>query len=269
VVRPRRVLGLAALALTALAAVIVVLSAYWISAPPLDEALRAPLPPPAVRFGIDTFAFANENRTIFRGKPDLYPNWCFVMAKAVTQFQRFARFDPAAPRLSAGEYTARVRRITARAPWRPALPPARRVVIPGYRALNDFSRGEERAIKAALTGRFLSWIHWTNWRVAYPMLRAQQEGVARETLAELQAGRPVQWLITNFPVIELNHTVIVYTYRTDTPDAVEFIVYDPNDPEVPGTIRYDVRARRFWSTRVYNTSVGPIRAFRMYFSPLL
>jgi hypothetical protein len=58
--------------------------------------------------GVDTFAFANENRTIYRGKPDLYPNWCFVMARAVTQFRRFARFDPAAPRLTADEYAERV-----------------------------------------------------------------------------------------------------------------------------------------------------------------
>ena len=50
---------------------------------------------------------------------------------------------------------------------------------------------------------------------------------------------------------------------------IDFLVYDPNDPAVPGTIRFDAEARRFWSTRVYNTSVGPIRAFRMYFSPLL
>ena len=27
--------------------------------------------------------------------------------------------------------------------------------------------------------------------------------------------------------------------------------------------------QRFWSERLYNTSVGPIRAFRMYFSPIL
>jgi hypothetical protein len=218
---------------------------------------------------VDTFAFANENRTIYRGKPDLYPNWCFVMARAVTQFHRFARFDPAAPRVTVEEYAERVRRITARAPWHAPLPEGERIVIPGYGALNAFSGAEERAVKAGLAGRFWSWIHWTNWRVVFPMPGAQQEGVARETLAELRSGRAVQWLITNLPVLELNHTVVVYAYRADGPQHVEFVVYDPNDPAVPGTIRFDRRARRFWSTRVYNTSVGPIRAFRMYFSPLL
>ena len=267
--RARRVLGIVAILLTAVVTVAIVVSGYWISAPGLGVSLQAPPPAPAIRFGVDTFAFANENRTIYRGKPDLYPNWCFVMARAVTQFQRFARFDPAAPRLPADEYTARVRRISARAPWHEPLPAGERIVIPGYGGLNEFSRAEERAVKAGLTGRLWSWIHWTNWRVAYPMLRAQQEGVARETVAELQSGRPVQWLITNFPTIELNHTVVVYGYRADEGPFIDFTVYDPNDPTVPGTIRFDRQARRFWSTRVYNTSVGAIRAFRMYFSPLL
>jgi hypothetical protein len=258
-----------AIILTAVATVAIGVSAYWISAPRLDTALRASPPPPALRFGVDTLAFANENRLIYRGKPDLYPGWCFVMARAVTQFHRFARFDPAAPRVSAHEYTERVRRITARAPWRAALPLAERIVIPGYRALNDFSRAEEGAIKAGLNGRLWSWIHWTNWRVVFPMPRAQQEGVARETVAELQSGRPVQWLVTNLPTVELNHTVVVYAYRADDGRHIDFLVYDPNEPGVPGSIRFDAQARRFVAARVYNTSVGPIRAFRMYFSPVL
>jgi hypothetical protein len=268
-VRVARVLAVVAVVLTVVAAVATALSAYWISAPRLEVALRTVPPAPALRPGVDTFAFANENRTIYRGKPDLYPNWCFVMARAVTQFQRFAHFDPGAPRVTADEYTERVRRITARAPWRAPLPSAERIVIPGYGGLNDFSRAEERAVKAGLGGRFWSWLHWTNWRVVFPVLGGQQEGVARETVAELQAGRPVQWLVTNLPVLELNHTVVVYAYRVNGPEAVDFIVYDPNDPVVPGLVQFDTRARRFRSTRLYNTSVGPIRAFRMYFSPLL
>jgi hypothetical protein len=254
---------------TTLAIGLILLSAWCVSAPALDIAVRASTPQPAIQFGVDTFAFANENRTIYRGKPDLYPNWCFVMARAISQFHRFARFDPTAPRLTTDEYVERVRQITARAPWRVPLPPGERTVIPGYGSLYEFSRAQERAVKAGLTGRFLSWIHWTNWRVVFPMPGAQQEGVARETLAELQAGRPVQWLVTNHPVLELNHTVIVYAYRADDRQLIDFIVYAPNDPVSPGTIRFDRQAQRFWSARLYNTSVGPIRSFRMYYAPLL
>jgi hypothetical protein len=268
VIRPARALAIVSIALTALAIVLTLASAWWVSAPELDIALRAAPPPPAIRLGVDTFAFANENPTIYRGKPDLYRSWCFVMARAIGQFQRFARFDPGAPRLAPDEYAERVRRVTARAPWRAPLPPAERIVIPGYASLFELSRDQERAVKAGLTGRFWSWIHWSNWRVVFPMLPAQQEGVARETVAELQAGRPVQWLVTNLPVLELNHTVVVYAYRADD-RRIDFIVYDPNDPVTPGTIRFDRQAQRFWSARLYNTSVGPMRAFRMYFSPIL
>ena len=64
------------------------------SAAPLAVILRRPSRGPAIRFGVDTFAFPNESRTKNRGKPDLYANYCFVMVRAVTQFHRFARFDP-------------------------------------------------------------------------------------------------------------------------------------------------------------------------------
>jgi hypothetical protein len=249
--------------------ILLVVSAGCVSAPALDVALRAPVPEPTIRFGVDTFAFANENRFKYRGKADLYANWCFVMARAITQFQRFARFDPAASPLTPDGYTERVRRVTERPPWHDALPPDERVVIPGYGSLYELSRAQERAVKAGLTGRILSWLHWTNWRVVYPMPSAQQEAVARETVAELQAGRLVQWLITNLPTIDLNHTVVVYGYRADDPGVIDFTLYDPNDSASPGTVRFDVRARQFWATRLYDHEVGVIRAFRMYHSPLL
>ena len=249
--------------------VVALLAAGCVSAPTLERELRVSPPAPAIRFGVDTFAFPNEGRSKNRDKPDLYANWCFVMVRAVTQFHRFARFDPSAPTLSPDEYTERVRQVTARPPWRPPLPPAERTVIPGYASLYELSRVEETAVKAGLSGRFWTWIHWTNWRVTFPMPRAQQAGVARETLDELQRGRPVQWLVTNLPTFELNHTVLVYDYRVDERAAVEFIAYDPNDPSTPGLIRFDPEERRFWSTRIYDTGVGPIRTFRMYYSPLL
>ena len=68
------------------------------SAAPLTAVLRRPSRGPALRFGVDTFAFRNDSRIHHRGKPDLYANWCFVIARAVVQFQRFARFEPDAPR---------------------------------------------------------------------------------------------------------------------------------------------------------------------------
>jgi hypothetical protein len=235
----------------------------------LDTATRQPAPPPVIRFGVDTFAFPNESRTKNQGKPDLYANYCFVMVRAVTQFHRFARFEPASPRLSAAEYTKRVAQVTAYAPWHEALPADRQVVIPGYPSLHEFSEDQEAAVKAGLPSRFWTLVHWTNWRVVFPFPGWHQERVASQTMAELQAGHLVQLLITNFPQWELNHTVLVYDYRIGDNGAVEFVVYDPNDPYVPGLISFDRHGRRFVATRLFDTTPDAIRAFRMYYWPLL
>lgn len=93
--------------------------------------------------------------------------------------------------------------------------------------------------------------------------------MTRETLAELQAGRPVQLLITNLPTWELNHSVVTYDYTVDPRGHVTFFVYDPNDPRKPGRVTFDRARRRFLATQVFDTRPGPIRAFRMYYSPLL
>ena len=239
------------------------------SVAPIDAAVRRPAPPDTLRFGVDTFAFANESRSKNPGKPDLYANYCFVMVRAVTQFQRFARFEPAAPRLAPEEYVARVKQVVAIAPWDAPRPADRRIVIPGYASLHEFSRAQEATVKEGLVGRFWTLVHWTNWRVVFPFPRWQQERVAREALAELGEGRPVQLLVTNFPTWELNHTVLAYDYRVAAAGDVDFVVYDPNDPYVPGIITFDHAARRFVSTRLFDTSVGGIRAFRMYYGPLL
>ncbi len=239
------------------------------SVAPLETELRAPAPSPVIRFGVDTFAFPNESRSKNADKPDLYANYCFVMARGVTQFHRFARFDAAQPKLRPDEYVARVKEIVSHHPWDDPLPADERVVIPGYASLYEFSRDEEAAVKEGLGRRFWTVVHWTNWRVVFPMPGWHQERVARETLAELQAGRPVQFLVTNLPAWELNHTVVAYDYRVAERGDVEFVVYDPNDPYRPGLIVFDRAERHFVATRLFDTEPGAIRAFRMYYSPLL
>ena len=239
------------------------------SAPPIEQGAPRPPSGAALRFGVDTFAFRNDIRWKNPGKTDMYANYCFVMARAVTQFQRFARFAPELPRVEPDVYTGLVREVVARAPWDDPLPPAERVVIPGYASLYEFSAAHETAVKTGLGGFVLTFIHWTNWRVVFPVTGGQQERVARETLAELDAGRTVQLLVTNLPKVELNHTVIAYDYRIYEGRFLEFIVYDPNEPAEPGWVAFDRAERRFFASGVYDTEPGEIRAFRMYYYPHL
>jgi hypothetical protein len=239
------------------------------SAAPLATAARGDEAGPVLRFGVDTFDFPNESRAKNQGKPDLYANYCFVMARGVTQFLRFARFEPDLPRLDHAGYAERVRQVAARAPWDDPLPAAERVVIPGYASLRDLSAGEEAAVKEGLGTQLWTMIHWTNWRVIFPAPGWHQERVARQAIEELQAGRPVQLLVTNFPTPELNHSVLAYQYEVAADGDVDFLVYDPNDPYRPGIVRWDHAERRFVAARLFDTDPGAIRAFRMYYWPLL
>ncbi len=215
----------------------------------------------------DTFAFRNDIAAKHPDRDDLYAHYCFVLARSARQFFQFARFDPAAPPLDPAAYVERVRRIVAYRPWRDALPPDDRVVIPGYASLREFSRAQESAVKEGVGGRLWTWVHWTNWRVALPVGRDHQTHVLDEIRRELAAGRLVQLLVTNWPIPELNHTVVAFASRPNGP-TTELAIWDPNEPEGPGTITFDP-TRGFWASRVYETRPGPIRVFRMYYSALL
>ena len=223
---------------------------------------------PAFDFTDDTFAFPNLIRARHPHTEHLYANYCFVMARSVRQFHQFARFEPDAPRVGAEEYAHRVRAIIRHPPWEPPLPPADRIVIPGFPNLRAFSATEEAAVKAGLGPRFWTLVHWTNWRTTMPVPDGHQAAVLDEVLDELAAGRLVQLLVTNWPKQELNHTVVAYAYRT-VGDGVELSVWDPNDPSAPGLVRFDAQRERFIAARVYDTGIGPIRVFRMYYSWLL
>lgn len=223
-------------------------------------------PAPAVRYPADTFGYRNDSRIHHRGKPDLYANWCIVIARAVTQFQRFARFEPTVPRVPDAVYTALVRQVVKLPPWKPALPEEARVVLPGFACLHDFTRAQEPAVKAGLSGRFWTWVHPTNWRMALPSPPGEQARTAMEIVEEVRAGRPVQLFITDFPKMKLNHSVLVYDYRVTSEETVEFVVYDPNDAHAPGRMRFDRRIGRFIPAPLIGVDVPVFRAFRIHYS---
>lgn len=248
--------------------VLAVLAAACAPAPARPAAIVAPdvTLVPGFSFEADTFAFPNQIRARNPGVPGLYANYCFVLARGVRQFHQFARFDPAAPRLSSAEYERLVRAVVSRAPWRSPLPPEDRVVIPGYPNLRAFSAAEEAAVKSGLGGRFWTWVHWTNWRVTFEALPPGHQGeVLHQVRDELAAGRLVQLLVTNWPKPELNHTVIAFGYHRQAA-GIDLEIWDPNDPSSPGTVSFDGTQQRFWATRVYDTQPGTIRVFRMYYS---
>ena len=236
--------------------------------PPVPTAPRPAMAVPGFAFATDTFDFRNDIRERNPGSDDLYANYCFVLAKGLRQFFAFARFDPSAPRLDSDGYVQRSREVLARRPWGNTLPADDRITIPGYGNLREFSRSEGHAVKTALGARFWTLVHWTNWRVVFPVTRGHQAQVAQEIMQELAAGRLVQLLVTNWPKPELNHTVVAYRFQ-ELPDGIEFTVWDPNDPSTPNLLTFDRQQDRFVATDLYATEPGIIRVFRMYYSPWL
>ena len=122
----------------------------------LTPALLGAYEPPTVpaarpfRYGADTFAFANEtvwnyvngsvqtDSSSAARKRD-YTRRCFVVTRAAVQFWKFARFDPTAPPLPAEKLAGRIREVTERSVWLPALTRAQRIVFPGYSSLHEIS----------------------------------------------------------------------------------------------------------------------------------
>jgi hypothetical protein len=250
----------------ALVALVSLLVAACATVPPSERVARPEAAAvPGFVFTPDTFAFANLIAARHARGDDVYAHYCFVLARGLRQFFAFARFDPASARLSPEAYVERVRAVTSRSPWAPPLSPDARVVIPGYANLREFSEAQESALKEGLGSSFWTLVHWTNWRVTFPVTAGGQEEVAEEIMSELAAGRLVQLLVTNLPKIELNHTVVAFEYRVASA-GVEFGVWDPNEPEAPGVITFDRSQRRFYATRMFDTEPGPIRAFRMYYA---
>jgi hypothetical protein len=250
---------------------IVAVTAACTSAPPNGGpplGLEKRIVAPAFSLMADTYAFPNMIRARHApNTPGLYANYCFVLVRGVRQFAQYARFDPEMPKLDRPRYVEVVKQIAAVMPWEPAWPHDERIVIPGYPNLREFSRAQEAAVKEGLGGRFLTLVHPTNWRVVFPVHGWQQEAVAQQVVDELREGRLVQLLVTNFPKPELNHTLLAYESRPSG-NGIEFLVWDPNNPAGPGIVTFDLSTQKFWATDIYDTEPGPIRAFRMYHSPL-
>jgi hypothetical protein len=202
------------------------------------------------------------------GWNDAFANYCLVIARAASQFYRFARFAPDRPPASPEEYERLVRAVLSRPPWAPPAAEAGRAVIPGYADLHGFSAAHEGVIKTALGSNVLSMVHWRTWRVGVDFPPEHQERLAREMIDEVDAGRPVPLMITNFPHEDLlNHSVLVYD-RRPAQQGTDFLAYDPNDPGSPLTLYYDDTARAFWVGPLTYSPPGRVRAFRVYTSPL-
>jgi hypothetical protein len=200
-------------------------------------------------FQRDTFAYANglvweyhydENGKWVHKKrepsPDYYQH-CFVMARSARQFFQNARFDPTLPVTNDVAYRTLIYRVVSIDPACP-VPEAKRVVIPGYADLRSFSAAKESLLKSECGGAWQSYFQRGHWRIMFPFARSGQKSNAEELLSDLKENRPPVIHIIRFPQLSINHAVVVFAAQ-ETNSAVEFSIYDPNEPAAPRTLTFD------------------------------
>jgi hypothetical protein len=232
-------------------------------------------PAAGMRFPADTFAFANQ--TVWEYAPDPASGamrWterrprppfslrCGNMARAVRQFRVHARFEPAAPRLAAGDYRPLVREVLRRSP-RARRPSLDAVPIPGFADLRSFSAAHEALLQAELRGPWQSYVQRGNWRMIFPFTAGHQEREAERLQAAVARGEPPIVHVLRFPDLTLNHVVVIFGVDARAGE-IGFQAYDPNDAAAPITIVYDRGARTFHYPRTPYFGGGPIRAYEIY-----
>jgi hypothetical protein len=233
-------------------------------------------PPDARQFDFqkDTFAYANELVWVYGydasgkwashrrdPKPD-YSLHCVVVARATRQFFENARFDPTQPVADEATYRRLIRAVIATSP-RKALPEERRVVIPGYADLREFSEAYPELLKAECGSAWQSYLQRGNWRMIFPFSRREQEEEAERMLAHLGTNGPVIVHLALFPSLALNHTVLAFDAK---PDAIqiEFVTYDPNETEKPVSLTYDRAKRTFSFPANSYFQGGEVNAYEIY-----
>jgi hypothetical protein len=206
-------------------------------------------------FGADTFAFANELLWSYdydsagnwktekrQPKPD-YAQRCFVLARSTQQFFRHACFDLSREKLHPSEYRQIIQQVVSRNP-RISSAPGRKVVIPGFADLRDFSKEFEQVLKQECGGRWQSYFQRGHWRMIFPFTRPHQAKTAENLFTTIPKYSTTVLHLVRFPQLTINHAVLVYQAE-ETELGFEFLVYDPNTPEGPAKLRYDKVTRTF------------------------
>lgn len=228
-------------------------------------------------FPHDSFAYSNQlvwrydfdpltgTTTHHREVPaPTYSHHCFVMARAARQFFDNARFNPQSPVAAENTYRALVRKVLATSPRRP-VPVSQQIVIPGYSNLFEFSRAHESLLKAQCGGAWQSYFQRGHWRMIFPLTRSHQARIARQLTNRIKTSYPPLAHVVRFPKLSINHALLFFDSK-QTPDGVEFLACDPNDPERPVTVAFNRSQKRFSMPRTPYFVGGRVDVYEIYHS---
>lgn len=226
-------------------------------------------------FAQDTFAFPNEliweyrfdhhtGKTTFsrrEPKPN-YAHRCFVLTRVARQFLYHARFDPQLPEADVETYRRLLRSVITRNPCT-VSPPERQVIIPGYAGLRAFSRAQESLLKAECGGAWRSYVLPSHWRMVFPISRSHQAHTAAELEVSMRQGHAPMIHLVRFPQLTINHGMVLFDV-TATPQRLDFQAYDPNDPQQPVRLSYEVATRTFSLPANTYWAGGPLNVIAIY-----
>jgi len=238
------------------------------------EPPAAPAPRP-FRYDTDTFAFANE--TVWNyvngsaqsesSRPQThkrdYTRRCFVVTRAAVQFWKFARFDPRAAPLPRDQLAARIRDVTERSVWLPALSQNQRVVFPGYASLHAISAADPGIFQANIGLGWPVYFRAGNIPIVAPVYRETEARLNDEIFHDLQLNWPTIVWLYNFPSLNINHVVVVFAGQRAR-GRFHYQVYDPNYVGAPKKLDYDATTRTFSYQPTFYFKGGAVNARAIY-----
>jgi hypothetical protein len=238
------------------------------------EPPAAPAPRP-FRYDTDTFSFANE--TVWNyvngsvqsessrepAKKRDYTRRCFVVTRAAVQFWKFARFEPRAARLSRDQLAARIRVVTGRSVWLPALSREQRIVFPGYADLREISAVDPGLFQANIGLGWPVYFRAGNMPIVAPVYRETEARLNDEIFHDLQQNYPTIVWLYNFPSLNINHVVVVFAGEREH-DLFHYQVYDPNYTGAPKKLDYDADTRTFSYQPTFYFKGGTVDARAIY-----
>jgi hypothetical protein len=166
-----------------------------------------------------------------------------VLTRAARQFLYHARFAADSEPLGDEIYRPLIRQIVRRNPRTPC-PPERRIVIPGYAGLREFSAAREELLKAECGGAWRSYVLRSHWRMVFPISRPHQTRTAQALAGALAEFRAPIIHLVKFPALTINHGMILFA-AAPAPAGLKFSGYDPNHPSAPTELTFDRRTQTF------------------------
>lgn len=226
----------------------------------------------------DTFAFSNDTAFAYgvdekggltmhrQAHPPQFTHRCFVLSRAVIQFHKFVRFDPKQPKAPPAQYRALVRKISRIPVWVSPYRVEKRLVIPGYSNLHDFSHAYEHLLKEELGNWRPTFFRVGNWRMLGPFPRFGQGWAVNNLMRAIDRGKLQAVYITRFP--RMNHVVVLFNYHRLANGDIRFDLYDPNYPGELGALTFNHAQSSFEFPKRWFWTGGRVNLMRVYLTPV-